>query len=1126
MHARSFRHSHGQRGYTLMEILVAVAIFATVMIVALLLYDQSNRVFKQANESAEMQQNTRVAYEKLLSDLRMAGFDYKRAGTPTQGVPGPWQKDTAYSVGTMVTPEVPDGHVYRCTKSGKSGSAPPAFNSGTGEVTVDNEVEWTESGTPVYEQPDEQIEYAHSAAITIRANFDYNDTTTTDHGRELELEKSSGYRFPVVTTGNDEIVTYALVSRSGHPSANKNTITFYADVTNGSAETRESYPGMDVEDKIDIPGVDLTNQYPPYTLMRYTLGPDGKPKETALADNIRSMTFTYYQDSNARSKLTDYEDKEITDFSTLAGLGQYDPDDDTIVEERLVRGKIRAVTASIVGMSPQPDYNYTNPNDTVAENYRQYTLQSTIVGRNLGLKGVPQTDTNPPKPPILKSACTGYCGVVLLQWSPAPEDESTLVTYTVLWDTNASGSFSNVEPAGTQTTYAVDLTQQPIDKTFYFRVAATNSAGTTLNEGGPIMVSIKNATTPEPPEIKGVAAVTDEDGKEVGLEVTFTPPGGNVGANPSCTSGGVTNGFDFAPSEVKGYRIYRSKDPAFEPSKGEGTLILSEDSSTGLSSIGGGTFKFTDLTAVACETYYYRIAAVEWCAAKASYNVSGDPAIAISDYATAGSGMFKTREKPSRPENFKPSVDSVCDDGAKNRCDPVTLLWDKVGTDLQGTRITVDKYEIVRVTKLKGVTVDTKNFTIEDASTTFLNGSKITFVDKDNLKAYDPSDPDVKYSYEYSVNADHCDLDSEAATLTFPGACATGARITGDAEGPGSGTAGDPLEGVRSLTVIPHTSKALSKVEFSIDGGSYADLPSPFTLDWDLIDGDVHTITFRLYGPDCTESTTFYVRAESADCILYSNASQVLTDTRQVQIYLTNTGDTAVALYDFDITWPGQSGLSWINVKLPSNATPDATTTGSETTASARTVRFTPGNATDRNIAVGGTYKILMNFTGTGPASSAGITIRPRWTEGTRTTIFGCEPPTPTCSVTSAIAMSTDGNTANAATITITNSNADEDLIVSTFSIAWSGSPGPATWTNVVAGGQTFTVGSTASGTRTFTPTSFTIPAGSTGTVTMNFTKKKKQDADVLASTIGDVNLQYSTARSGATSAALTCRTK
>ena len=133
MQSRITNDRQWQRGFTLMEILVAMAIFTTVFIVALLLYDQSNRVFQKTNESAEMQQNTRVAFDKLVQDLRMAGFDYKRAGTPKEGLPSPWAAGRDYNIGALVTPATPNGHVYRCISAHTSAGGEPAW------TTVKNE---------------------------------------------------------------------------------------------------------------------------------------------------------------------------------------------------------------------------------------------------------------------------------------------------------------------------------------------------------------------------------------------------------------------------------------------------------------------------------------------------------------------------------------------------------------------------------------------------------------------------------------------------------------------------------------------------------------------------------------------------------------------------------------------------------------------------------------------------------------------------------------------------------------------------------------------------------------------------------------------------------------------------
>ncbi|HEU4523119.1 MAG TPA: prepilin-type N-terminal cleavage/methylation domain-containing protein, partial [Thermoanaerobaculia bacterium] len=151
--------NNAQRGFTLTEVLVSIAIFAIIFIAALLAYDRANRIFKSGVDASDVQQTTRVAFDRLVAEVRMAGFDFDRDGYPT--------------------------------------------------------------GAQKYQQPDEQLEFIHPHAITIRTNLNYETAAAADNGRETAYEPGFTTAtpdddfFPVVTTANNEIVTYALRSDSG-----------------------------------------------------------------------------------------------------------------------------------------------------------------------------------------------------------------------------------------------------------------------------------------------------------------------------------------------------------------------------------------------------------------------------------------------------------------------------------------------------------------------------------------------------------------------------------------------------------------------------------------------------------------------------------------------------------------------------------------------------------------------------------------------------------------------------------------------------------------------------------------------------------------------------------------------
>jgi len=59
-----------------------------------------------------------------------------------------WKASTAYAVGEVITPNTGttgNGHTYRCTTAGTSGTSQPSFPTGTGQTVSDGSVVWTET---------------------------------------------------------------------------------------------------------------------------------------------------------------------------------------------------------------------------------------------------------------------------------------------------------------------------------------------------------------------------------------------------------------------------------------------------------------------------------------------------------------------------------------------------------------------------------------------------------------------------------------------------------------------------------------------------------------------------------------------------------------------------------------------------------------------------------------------------------------------------------------------------------------------------------------------------------------------------------------------------------------------
>ena len=69
------RGQGGQKGFTLLEALIFSAIFAMVLSGVYLVYVTNQSTFVQGQSKADLQQNARVALDRMTREMRMAGYD-------------------------------------------------------------------------------------------------------------------------------------------------------------------------------------------------------------------------------------------------------------------------------------------------------------------------------------------------------------------------------------------------------------------------------------------------------------------------------------------------------------------------------------------------------------------------------------------------------------------------------------------------------------------------------------------------------------------------------------------------------------------------------------------------------------------------------------------------------------------------------------------------------------------------------------------------------------------------------------------------------------------------------------------------------------------------------------------
>jgi len=138
-----------EHGFTLVELLVAMAMTAVVMAAVYSLYKTQQDSYIAQDQVVEMQQNVRASLYQMARDLRMAGFNPQRAP----------------NVGGFVT-QLPD-----------DGGGTTTTNSTNIALTIDKDSNGVSNGVIDIDADDEQIAYRLDNATSALQKFRVSDDT-------------------------------------------------------------------------------------------------------------------------------------------------------------------------------------------------------------------------------------------------------------------------------------------------------------------------------------------------------------------------------------------------------------------------------------------------------------------------------------------------------------------------------------------------------------------------------------------------------------------------------------------------------------------------------------------------------------------------------------------------------------------------------------------------------------------------------------------------------------------------------------------------------------------------------------------------------------------------------------
>lgn len=573
------RNRNRSAGFSLIEILVATGIFMVVAIAAFSLYTMSQDQYRLGEGAIDAQQNSRVAFEQLMSDIRQTGFDVFRSIDADQAL---------------------------------------------------------------YDEKIEGV-WARAIAIRANFNFKEPDDLTSgfvrkNYGQQVSYERAAGALGSgdpgsgIVTTCNEEIYVYALRKMKG---TNSGTLSIHADTTKPRNRSLETLTLSGIDLTGSTPPYEL--------IKTWIKDDGTLATPVVVAQNIFDMKFEYFQEGGAAPfDVSGLADKSDLTSVTIAGvtseakrwrsqvamirvhLTGVTPFDDAKYTDPLL---------SNATFYPTTQYA-TNAQKLPMR--RKFRMTADALVKNQNLDGELDLSETPPLPPTNLQVCVGHCKALYVTWTPSTSDNAAW--YKVCYIQSASAA-QNSDLATCVSVYGRTSYQAYIENLvaggeYYVNVKALDSFSPPVSSDwalpSPLQKTVTANDTIKPDQVTNVAVeATDagQAGQATGsgphrnVRITWTPVGLDAGTSPIACD---VNGASRTPCrDAQGYRLYRRSfmscsggSPANDfgdfhigtASKPPDVVLVADENV-----LSKGMGEYIDFEAAACAQNYYQVTAVDKC---------------------------------------------------------------------------------------------------------------------------------------------------------------------------------------------------------------------------------------------------------------------------------------------------------------------------------------------------------------------------------------------------------------------------------------------------------------------------------------------------------------------------------